>query len=87
MIASSGHWMCLLTTCLMLSITALGSSLLTTAVPDTIMLAPASATSPMVPGPTPPSTSISRSGYLERRVFTLGIMLDMNFWPPNPGST
>ena len=55
--------------------------------PATMTLAPLSAAASMVLGPKPPSTSMSRVGWRWRRDATLGIMSDMNFWPPKPGST
>lgn len=51
--------------------TALGLSALKTALPATIMLAPAAAASSMVDGLSPPSTSMLRSGKDSRSVRTL----------------
>ena len=56
---------CLLTASLISAITFAGSGFLTTAVPDTIMLAPALAQESIVLGPTPPSTFKHFKVYLE----------------------
>ena len=55
-------------------ITRFGFGEAITAVPETIILAPASATQAIVAGPTPPSTSMSRCGKQDRNFCTLGII-------------
>lgn len=45
---------------------------------------PASAQTPIVLGPTPPSTSMSFSGKRARSSATFGTQLSINFWPPRP---
>ena len=49
--------------------------------------APASAQTPIVLGPTPPSTSMSLSGNRARNSATLGTQRSINFWPPLPTKT
>merc|ERR1711957_351689 len=58
--------------CMMVMFLAISSALYTP-LPETIRLAPAFAAMSMVLGFTPPSTSMSRSGYAFRKVFTFSI--------------
>ncbi len=59
--------------------TSAGSFAPNTALPATITLAPASAAWSMVPGPSPPSTSIFKFGYRFLSSWTLGNSDAMNF--------
>ena len=68
-----------------------GSGALRTALPDTRMSAPASASADAFFPDTPPSTSIRHESPLrvisDFRAETLEYVVSMNFWPPKPANT
>lgn len=55
-------------------------------VPETMIFAPFSATSPTFSHFMPPSTCSGSKGNLSRRRRSFSKTSGLNFWPPNPGS-